>query len=137
MGHFIYYLSGVLCLWLPHFSFGAHCVGAKLSLGYVVRFTYQKSWKKSRCEEVVSDTMDAAASGGKWRRPTNHCHCSRAAEQERWWWQVCSAQCDQKGGILMTGGATVNKNYVDMNNNYVGGWRCSNVYIYYRLEYAG
>ena len=44
------------------------------------------------------------------------------------------AQCDQKGGISMTRGATVNENYVDMNNNYVGGRRCSNVY---RLEYAG
>ena len=34
------------------------------------------------------------------------------------------AQCDQKGGISMTGGAS----------NNVGGLRCSNVY---RIEYAG
>ena len=68
-------------------------------------FFIKKKLEKSRCEEVVSDTMGLL--------PATEGQQIIVVGQRKSGGGGGCAQCDQKGGISMTGGALVNENYVD------------------------
>ena len=89
-------MSGVLCPWLryfPHLELATS--GQVWAWGGPILF-YKKA-EKSRCEEVVSDTMGLL--------PAVEGQQIIVFGQRKSGGGGGCAQCDQKGGILMTGGA--------------------------------
>ena len=71
-------------------------------------FFIKKKLEKSRCEEVVIDTLDTMG-----LLPATEGQQIIVVGQRKSGGGGGCAQCDQKGGISMTGGAQVNENYVD------------------------